>query len=153
MSIDPAIRRTLHWPFSNSLPQGIADPQHAQTTLTRAMDPAKPLVGVIMGSDSDLPCMSAACAKLKEFGVPFEVDIVSAHRTPDKLVSYSRSAHERGLEVVIAGAGGAAHLPGMVAAMTPLPVIGVPVKTSVRSPNPTPPHPLPARPCPGAATG
>jgi len=86
-----------------------------------------------MGSDSDLPTMAAACEQLKRFGVPFEVDIVSAHRTPDKMVTYARSAHERGVEVIIAGAGGAAHLPGMVAAMTPLPVIGVPVKTSALS--------------------
>jgi phosphoribosylcarboxyaminoimidazole (NCAIR) mutase len=70
---------------------------------------------------------------LKKFGVPFEVDIVSAHRTPDKMVEYARTAHERGLEAIIAGAGGAAHLPGMVAAMTPLPVVGVPVKTSALS--------------------
>jgi phosphoribosylaminoimidazole carboxylase len=89
-----------------------------------------PLVGVIMGSHSDLPTMSAAVDMLKKFGVPYEVDIVSAHRTPDKLLTYSRTAAERGLRVIIAGAGGAAHLPGMVAAMTPLPVVGVPVKTS-----------------------
>jgi phosphoribosylaminoimidazole carboxylase len=89
-----------------------------------------PLVGVIMGSESDLPTMQAAVNILKEFNVPYEVDIVSAHRTPDKLVSYSRNAATRGLQVIIAGAGGAAHLPGMVAAMTPLPVVGVPVKTS-----------------------
>ena len=88
------------------------------------------LVGIIMGSQSDLPTMQAAAMVLKEFGIPYEVDIVSAHRTPDKLMSYSRSAVERGLQVIIAGAGGAAHLPGMVAAMTPLPVIGVPIKTS-----------------------
>jgi phosphoribosylaminoimidazole carboxylase len=89
-----------------------------------------PLVGVIMGSQSDLPAMQAAVEILKQFGVPYEVDIVSAHRTPDKLVAYSRSAAGRGLQVIIAGAGGAAHLPGMVAAMTPLPVVGVPIKTS-----------------------
>jgi phosphoribosylaminoimidazole carboxylase len=89
-----------------------------------------PLVGVIMGSQSDLPAMQAAVEVLKQFGVPYEVDIVSAHRTPDKLVAYSRSAVGRGLQVIIAGAGGAAHLPGMVAAMTPLPVVGVPIKTS-----------------------
>jgi phosphoribosylaminoimidazole carboxylase PurE protein len=77
--------------------------------------------------------MNAAVDMLKKFGVPYEVDIVSAHRTPDKLVSYSRSAAERGMRVIIAGAGGAAHLPGMVASMTPLPVIGVPVKTSTLS--------------------
>ena len=92
-----------------------------------------PLVGVIMGSQSDLPTMNAAVDMLKQFGVPYEVDIVSAHRTPDKLMAYSRSAAGRGIRVIIAGAGGAAHLPGMVAAMTPLPVIGVPVKTSTLS--------------------
>jgi phosphoribosylaminoimidazole carboxylase len=89
-----------------------------------------PLVGVIMGSQSDLPTMNAAVDILKKFGVSYQVDIVSAHRTPDKLLQYSRSAAGRGLRVIIAGAGGAAHLPGMVASMTPLPVIGVPVKTS-----------------------
>jgi len=92
-----------------------------------------PLVGVIMGSHSDLPTMNAAVEMLRKFGVSYEVDIVSAHRTPDKLVQYSREAAGRGLRVIIAGAGGAAHLPGMVAAMTPLPVIGVPVKTSTLS--------------------
>ena len=92
-----------------------------------------PLVGVIMGSQSDLPSMNAAIDILKKFDVPYEVDIVSAHRTPDKLVSYSRGAADRGIRVIIAGAGGAAHLPGMVASMTPLPVIGVPVKTSTLS--------------------
>ena len=89
-----------------------------------------PLVGIIMGSHSDLPCMQAAVEIMKEFDIPYEVDIVSAHRTPDKLCWYSRSAASRGLQVIIAGAGGAAHLPGMVAAMTALPVIGVPIKTS-----------------------
>jgi len=88
-----------------------------------------PLVGIIMGSDSDLPTMAQAAAVLEdEFDVAVEVTIVSAHRTPDRLVEYARSAHDRGLQVIIAGAGGAAHLPGMVAAMTPLPVVGVPVK-------------------------
>jgi phosphoribosylaminoimidazole carboxylase len=89
-----------------------------------------PLVAVIMGSQSDLPTMQDAVNILKEFGVPYEVDIVSAHRTPEKLMQYSRSAASRGIQVIIAGAGGAAHLPGMVAAMTPLPVVGVPIKTS-----------------------
>lgn len=89
-----------------------------------------PLVGVIMGSTSDLPCMQAAVDILRKFDVPYEVDVVSAHRTPDKLMSYSRTAAARGIQVIIAGAGGAAHLPGMVAAVTPLPVIGVPIKTS-----------------------
>lgn len=86
-------------------------------------------VGVIMGSDSDLPVMQDAIDMLKEFGVETEVDIVSAHRTPEKLFDYATGAHKRGISVIIAGAGGAAHLPGMVASMSPLPVIGVPVKS------------------------
>jgi 5-(carboxyamino)imidazole ribonucleotide mutase len=85
------------------------------------------LVGICMGSDSDLPVMQAAVEVLREHGVPLEVRILSAHRTPEAMVAYGRAAHERGLEVIIAGAGGAAHLPGMLAALTPLPVIGVPV--------------------------
>ena len=91
---------------------------------------SKPLIGIIMGSDSDLPVMSAAALICEEFGIEFELDIVSAHRTPEKLVEYSKSAEARGLKVIIAGAGGAAHLPGMVASETVLPVIGVPVKGS-----------------------
>ncbi|HEY7438531.1 MAG TPA: 5-(carboxyamino)imidazole ribonucleotide mutase [Acidimicrobiia bacterium] len=91
------------------------------------MPAARPLVGVIMGSDSDLPVMQGAVDVLAEFGVPCEVRVVSAHRTPDVMVEYARSAAERGLKVIIAGAGGAAHLPGMTASMTTLPVIGVPV--------------------------
>ncbi|KAJ1997019.1 phosphoribosylaminoimidazole carboxylase ade2, partial [Coemansia thaxteri] len=87
-----------------------------------------PLVGIIMGSDSDLPTMRPAAQILEQLGVPFELTIVSAHRTPDRMFDYARSAHKRGLKVIIAGAGGAAHLPGMVAALTPLPVVGVPVK-------------------------
>ncbi|MBR8830111.1 MAG: N5-carboxyaminoimidazole ribonucleotide mutase [Chroococcopsis gigantea SAG 12.99] len=87
------------------------------------------LVGVIMGSDSDLPTMAAAIAILSEFAIPHEVEIVSAHRTPERMFRYGQTAHERGLKVIIAGAGGAAHLPGMIAALTPLPVIGVPVPT------------------------
>ncbi len=86
-------------------------------------------VGVIMGSDSDLPVMQEAIDVLSEFGVETEVDIVSAHRTPGKLFDYASNAHKRGIHVIIAGAGGAAHLPGMVASMSPLPVIGVPVKS------------------------
>jgi 5-(carboxyamino)imidazole ribonucleotide mutase len=86
-----------------------------------------PLVGVIMGSDSDLGVMHAAVDVLAEFGVPCEVRVVSAHRTPDDMVEYATTAADRGLRVIIAGAGGAAHLPGMTASMTPLPVIGVPV--------------------------
>ena len=87
----------------------------------------QPLVGIIMGSDSDLPTMQDAIAVCEEFGVPCEVAIVSAHRTPERMVKYAQLAHQRNLKVIIAGAGGAAHLPGMVAALTPLPVIGVPV--------------------------
>jgi 5-(carboxyamino)imidazole ribonucleotide mutase len=86
-----------------------------------------PLVGVIMGSDSDLRVMQAALDTLEEFDVPCEAHIVSAHRTPDRMFEYARSAASRGLRVIIAGAGGAAHLPGMTASLTPLPVIGVPV--------------------------
>jgi phosphoribosylaminoimidazole carboxylase PurE protein len=89
----------------------------------------KPLVGIIMGSDSDLPVMAEAAKALGELGVPFETTIVSAHRTPARLVEYARGAAARGLEVIIAGAGGAAHLPGMTASMTTLPVIGVPVRS------------------------
>ncbi len=91
---------------------------------------SKILVGIIMGSDSDLPVMQDAADILKEFDIPFELTVVSAHRTPLRMVEYASRAAERGLKVIIAGAGGAAHLPGMVAAITPLPVIGVPVKSS-----------------------
>ena len=91
------------------------------------MTEAQPLVGVIMGSDSDLPVMQGAVDILEEFGVAHEVRIVSAHRTPDVMWDYAKQAADRGLRVIIAGAGGAAHLPGMTASMTPLPVIGVPV--------------------------
>ncbi|XP_054800601.1 phosphoribosylaminoimidazole carboxylase, chloroplastic-like isoform X1 [Prosopis cineraria] len=89
-----------------------------------------PRVGIIMGSDSDLPVMKSAAEILETYGVPHEVKIVSAHRTPEMMFSYASSAHERGIQVIIAGAGGAAHLPGMVAALSPLPVIGVPVRAS-----------------------
>ena len=88
---------------------------------------AEPLVGIVMGSDSDWPVMKAAADACAEFGVPYEADVVSAHRMPEDMVAWGRAAHTRGLKVVIAGAGGAAHLPGMLAALTPLPVIGVPV--------------------------
>lgn len=91
------------------------------------------LVGIIMGSDSDLPVMQDAADMLAEFGVPYEMTIVSAHRTPQRLYEYATAARGRGLRVIIAGAGGAAHLPGMVAAISPLPVIGVPVKSSALS--------------------
>jgi 5-(carboxyamino)imidazole ribonucleotide mutase len=87
----------------------------------------EPRVAVIMGSDSDWPVMQAAAEALAEFDIPFEVGVVSAHRTPGRMLDYSRGAADRGIEVIIAGAGGAAHLPGMVASATPLPVIGVPV--------------------------
>lgn len=89
-----------------------------------------PTIGIIMGSKSDLPVMQDAVDVMKAFGIDFEVTVVSAHRTPMRMVEYAQSAHERGIKVIIAGAGGAAHLPGMVASLTPLPVIGVPVKSS-----------------------
>ena len=89
-----------------------------------------PVVGIIMGSDSDLTIMSAASDILKEFGISFELTVVSAHRTPLRMVEYAQKAKDRGLKVIIAGAGGAAHLPGMVASITSLPVIGVPIKSS-----------------------
>ncbi|CAB0540648.1 5-(carboxyamino)imidazole ribonucleotide mutase [Corynebacterium diphtheriae] len=85
-----------------------------------------PLVGLIMGSDSDWPTVEPAAEVLAEFGIPFEVGVVSAHRTPEKMLAYAKTAHQRGLKCIIACAGGAAHLPGMVAAATPLPVIGIP---------------------------
>ena len=86
-----------------------------------------PRVGIVMGSDSDWPTMEAAADALAEFGIAYEADVVSAHRMPDEMLAYGREAHTRGLGVIIAGAGGAAHLPGMLASVTPLPVIGVPV--------------------------
>ncbi|MDR0483200.1 MAG: 5-(carboxyamino)imidazole ribonucleotide mutase [Cellulomonadaceae bacterium] len=95
-----------------------------------AVEPAaerQPVVGLVMGSDSDWPVMKAAAEALAEHDVPFEADVVSAHRMPDEMIAYGRSASSRGLRVIIAGAGGAAHLPGMLASVTPLPVIGVPV--------------------------
>lgn len=90
----------------------------------------QPLVGIIMGSSSDFSIMNEAALILEKLQIPFEIDIVSAHRTPEKMVDYAQRAHQRGLKVIIAGAGGAAHLPGMVASLTPLPVVGVPVKSS-----------------------
>lgn len=86
-------------------------------------------VGIIMGSDSDLPVMQESAKILEEFGVPYEITVVSAHRTPDALFAYAKKAQSRGLQIIIAGAGGSAHLPGMIASMTVLPVIGVPIKT------------------------
>ncbi len=90
----------------------------------------KPIVGIIMGSDSDLKIMEAAAEVLKQFEIPYEITIVSAHRTPLRMVEYASSAIERGLKIIIAGAGGAAHLPGMIASLTIIPVIGVPIKSS-----------------------
>ena len=90
----------------------------------------KALVGIIMGSDSDLSVMKEAAKVLEDFGIEYEITIVSAHRTPDRMFKYTQGAGGRGIEVIIAGAGGAAHLPGMVASITPLPVIGVPIKTA-----------------------
>lgn len=89
-----------------------------------------PLVGIVMGSDSDLPVMKSAAEVLEEFGVDYEMTIISAHRSPKRAIEYAATAVDRGLEVIIAGAGGAAHLPGVLAAMTPLPVIGIPIKTN-----------------------
>ncbi|MCM8599853.1 MAG: 5-(carboxyamino)imidazole ribonucleotide mutase [Candidatus Accumulibacter sp.] len=97
------------------------------------MAPRHPLVGVVMGSDSDWPTMQAAAVMLKEFGVPFEARVVSAHRTPDLLFEYAAAAAGRGLQAIIAGAGGAAHLPGMLAAKTTVPVLGVPVQSKALS--------------------
>lgn len=91
---------------------------------------SKVVVSIVMGSDSDLPVMEEAAKMLKEFGVGYELDIVSAHRTPEKLFEFSKNAHKRGIQVIIAGAGGAAHLPGMIASLSPLPIIGVPIKSS-----------------------
>lgn len=98
-----------------------------ETTTGSAATAPRPLVGLVMGSDSDWPVMEAAADALAEFGIPFEADVVSAHRMPTEMIRYGQTAHERGLRVIIAGAGGAAHLPGMLASVTPLPVIGVPV--------------------------
>jgi 5-(carboxyamino)imidazole ribonucleotide mutase len=94
------------------------------------MADASPIVGVVMGSSSDWDVMQHACAVLRELGVPYEAKVVSAHRMPDDMFAYAQSAASRGLRAIVAGAGGAAHLPGMVASLTPLPVIGVPVKSS-----------------------
>lgn len=91
---------------------------------------AKPSIGIIMGSDSDLKIMHAAADILDEFGLEYEITVVSAHRTPERMMDYGKTAVKKGLKVIIAGAGGAAHLPGMIASLTPLPVIGVPIKSS-----------------------
>ncbi len=97
--------------------------------MTNKIKKSSPLVGIIMGSDSDLPVMNEAAEILKEFNIPFEIKIVSAHRTPDYMSEYAKTAETRGLKVIIAGAGGSAHLPGMTASHTTLPVIGVPIKS------------------------
>ena len=102
-----------------------ASPESAESSQTPAA-PA-PVVGIVMGSDSDWPVMREAARALEEFGIPYEADVVSAHRMPEEMVTYGQNAAARGLRVVIAGAGGAAHLPGMLASVTPLPVVGVPV--------------------------
>lgn len=94
------------------------------------MRKTKPLVGIIMGSDSDLSVMKQAAKVLEDFSIKYELTIVSAHRTPDRMFKYAKLAEKRGIKVIIAGAGGAAHLPGMTASLTPLPVIGVPIKTT-----------------------
>lgn len=122
--VRPILEASL--PSSSKLPAKYCPPQPAS-----GLSSSSPLVGIIMGSDSDLPTMAAAAQMLELFKVPYELTIVSAHRTPDRMVTYAREAAGRGLRAIIAGAGGAAHLPGMVAAMTALPVIGVPVKGSV----------------------
>ena len=102
--------------------------EHKQDSGSGRVGDGDPVVGVVMGSDSDWRVMAAASAALTEFGIPHEVDVVSAHRMPEDMVAYGRTAEERGLRVLIAGAGGAAHLPGMLASVTSLPVIGVPVR-------------------------
>jgi 5-(carboxyamino)imidazole ribonucleotide mutase len=102
-----------------------------KTIYLKNMSSNKPLVGIIMGSASDLPVMQAAADILKKFGVPCELDVISAHRTPERAIEYSQNAVKNGLKVIIAGAGGAAHLAGVIAACTPLPVIGVPIKASI----------------------
>jgi 5-(carboxyamino)imidazole ribonucleotide mutase len=99
----------------------------AMTPTTRTSTEAAPLVGLVMGSDSDWPVMELAAKALEEFGIAYEADVVSAHRMPEEMIAYGQNAAGRGLRVLIAGAGGAAHLPGMLASVTPLPVIGVPV--------------------------
>ncbi len=103
------------------------NPDSGDSAPADAAPAVSPIVGLVMGSDSDWPVMEAAAEALAEFGIPFEADVVSAHRMPTEMIRYGQTAHERGLRVIIAGAGGAAHLPGMLASVTPLPVIGVPV--------------------------
>lgn len=109
----------------------MADTSPSSPPVSEAAPTARPLVGVVMGSRSDWPTLARAAEVLDHFGVPHECEIVSAHRTPEKLAAYATSANARGLRVIIAGAGGAAHLPGMLAAQTHLPVLGVPVESSM----------------------
>ena len=106
-----------------------------KASIPKIIIPKEPRVGIIMGSDSDLPCMKDAASILDTFNIPYELTIVSAHRTPSRMYDYAENAAQRGLQCIIAGAGGAAHLPGMVASLTCLPVIGVPVKSSSLSGN------------------
>ncbi|KAG6903685.1 phosphoribosylaminoimidazole carboxylase ade2, partial [Tephrocybe rancida] len=130
---DAQLRARLR-PLLQSLPSSTAEEIDRYAPLATepgsGLSDPQPLIGIIMGSDSDLPVMLPAARILDRFQIPYELSIVSAHRTPDRMVEYARSASTRGLRTIIAGAGGAAHLPGMVAAMTALPVIGVPVKGS-----------------------
>ena len=116
------------WPGQVEARRHLAAPVRNLAVKLMAKTP-KPLVGIIMGSQSDWETMQNAATQLESLGVPFEAQVVSAHRTPDLLFDYASSAAERGLEVIIAGAGGAAHLPGMIASMTPVPVLGVPVQS------------------------
>lgn len=120
------VRQRMKWIINT---KGIQDYPKENPGVVAASSLGPP-VGIIMGSDSDLPVMALAAEVLDSFGVEYELTVVSAHRTPERMVSYAQDAHKRGVKVIIAGAGGAAHLPGMVASLTPLPVIGVPVKGS-----------------------
>lgn len=128
-TIAASLKRSEPAPHPDFVPSSTSATSSSSSSsiVVAKVESAPPLVGVIMGSDSDLPKMKAACEMLEKLNVPFEVSIVSAHRTPDRLVEYAKSATKRGLHVIIAGAGGAAHLPGMVASMTSAPVIGVPI--------------------------
>lgn len=131
---DAAVRvnlRTLLQALPDATPESIELYAPSTPSAGSGKSAAHPLVGIVMGSDSDLPTMLPGARVLDAFGVPYELTLVSAHRTPARLTTYARNAAARGLRVIIAGAGGAAHLPGMLAAMTPLPVIGVPVRGSV----------------------
>jgi 5-(carboxyamino)imidazole ribonucleotide mutase len=121
-------------PFNN-ISKNKAEVQSHHSEIAGLKKTVSPIVGIIMGSDSDLPIMKEAARVLNEFEISYEVRVVSAHRTPIEMVEYSQTAQSRGLKVIISGAGGAAHLPGMVASMTPLPVIGVPINTSTNPLN------------------